>query len=209
MYIGKNITELRKQHNLTQEQLAEKCGVSRQAVTKWESGESEPNIERLVMLADVFKVTIDEIVKGTDAKETCNKLYNDLDVACIFKRVESAIFKISFQDRSIICDYDREEHTNLYILWDLYYILKQKYVDKNGDVYREFLVKNTSSDEREYLVFHLSGLGKYDYDYVWNDYITGKCEINKAIDTVMDDISARIESISPLRKYSRTGKYKD
>ena len=43
MTIGKQIAELRKQYGLTQENVAEKCGVSRQAVTKWESNEVRPN----------------------------------------------------------------------------------------------------------------------------------------------------------------------
>lgn len=50
MNVGKNIASLRKSSRITQEQLAEKCNVSRQAVTKWEVGETEPTIERLAMI---------------------------------------------------------------------------------------------------------------------------------------------------------------
>lgn len=52
MTIGKQIAELRKQYGLTQENIAEKCGVSRQAVTKWESNEVTPQIDNLIELAD-------------------------------------------------------------------------------------------------------------------------------------------------------------
>ena len=46
----------------SQEELAEKCQISRQAIAKWESGESVPTIEKLIFLADFYKVTLDELV---------------------------------------------------------------------------------------------------------------------------------------------------
>lgn len=64
MNLGNNIAVLRKQKNFTQEQLAEFCDVSRQAVTKWEAGISEPTIEKLVKLAEIFQVSLDELIKG-------------------------------------------------------------------------------------------------------------------------------------------------
>lgn len=73
----------KKKLKLTQEQLAEKCSVSRQAVTKWESGESEPSIAKLKLLSKVFDISIDELI--TRRKHKCvvngdyeNKItYND------------------------------------------------------------------------------------------------------------------------------------
>lgn len=56
----------RKKCNLTQEELAEKIGVSRQTVAKWESGESLPDIERASDLAAALGITLDEL---TDTKE--------------------------------------------------------------------------------------------------------------------------------------------
>lgn len=63
MSLSKKIFELRKAGNLSQEQLAEKIGISRQSISKWESGESVPEIERLVELSKIFDVTIDYLVK--------------------------------------------------------------------------------------------------------------------------------------------------
>ena len=57
---------LRKKNNLSQEQLAEKLGVSRQAISKWESGASLPEIENLIMLSECFNVSIDYLVKEED-----------------------------------------------------------------------------------------------------------------------------------------------
>ena len=58
-----NLTELRKLHHLSQEDLAEKVGVSRQTLSKWETGESLPDIEKCKLLAEWFGVTLDDLVK--------------------------------------------------------------------------------------------------------------------------------------------------
>lgn len=60
--IGKNIAKLRKLNNLTQEQLAEKVGVSPQAVSKWENGLSCPDITLLPTIAKLFGITVDELL---------------------------------------------------------------------------------------------------------------------------------------------------
>lgn len=62
--MANRFTALRKQHELSQEQLAEKLGVSRQAVSKWERAEASPDIENLSSLAKLYGITIDELVNG-------------------------------------------------------------------------------------------------------------------------------------------------
>lgn len=62
--IGERIYELRKQNNMSQGDLADKLNVSRQTVSKWENNMSSPEIEKIVQLSDVFRVTIDYIIKG-------------------------------------------------------------------------------------------------------------------------------------------------
>jgi transcriptional regulator with XRE-family HTH domain len=64
MIIGEKIQQLRKSMNLTQEQLAEKLGVSRQAVSKWELGEALPDIENIVLLSKVFQVSTDYLLNA-------------------------------------------------------------------------------------------------------------------------------------------------
>lgn len=54
-----NLRIFRKQNGFTQEQVAERIGVSRQAVAKWETGETLPDIESVVKLAELFDVTVD------------------------------------------------------------------------------------------------------------------------------------------------------
>ena len=68
MELGKQIYELRKKSNLSQEQLAEKVGVSRQTISKWELGETSPDIKQAKNLSQVFSVSLDELT-GNDTKE--------------------------------------------------------------------------------------------------------------------------------------------
>lgn len=64
MVLGEQIVKLRKRANLTQEQLAEKYDVSRQAVAKWENGESIPDIYKIIQIAELFNVSLDFLVLG-------------------------------------------------------------------------------------------------------------------------------------------------
>ena len=68
MELGKQIYELRKKANFSQEQLAEKVGVSRQTISKWELGETAPDIKQAQVLSQVFGVSLDELT-GNDTKE--------------------------------------------------------------------------------------------------------------------------------------------
>ena len=68
MELGKQVYELRKKANLSQEQLAEKVGVSRQTISKWELGETAPDIKQAQVLSQVFSVSLDELT-GNDTKE--------------------------------------------------------------------------------------------------------------------------------------------
>ena len=57
-----NLIQLRKLKRLTQEDIAEKLDVTRQAVAKWESGETVPDIEKSRQLAEIFEVSLDDLV---------------------------------------------------------------------------------------------------------------------------------------------------
>lgn len=71
-----NFTEklltLRKEKGLSQEQLAELLNVSRQAVSKWESGQTYPEIDKLIILSDLFKITLDDLVKDKTIESIAN-----------------------------------------------------------------------------------------------------------------------------------------
>ena len=57
-----NLVALRKLNKLTQEELAEKVGVSRQSLSKWETGETVPDVEKSAVIAEAFGVSLDELV---------------------------------------------------------------------------------------------------------------------------------------------------
>ncbi|MEA4994312.1 MAG: helix-turn-helix transcriptional regulator [Oscillibacter sp.] len=73
MSLSKKIYELRKANNLSQEQLAEKVSVSRQSISKWESGETTPEIERIIELSKVFNVSTDYLLLSSEVEELTNR----------------------------------------------------------------------------------------------------------------------------------------
>lgn len=73
MNIADRIQYLRKQKGYSQEELADKIGVSRQAVSKWESEQSTPDLEKIIAMSDLFDVTTDYILKGIEPVSTTNK----------------------------------------------------------------------------------------------------------------------------------------
>ena len=66
MTIADRIQSLRKAKGISQEELADKIGVSRQAVSKWESEQSSPDLEKVILLSDYFEVTTDFLLKGIE-----------------------------------------------------------------------------------------------------------------------------------------------
>lgn len=87
--------ELRKKHNLSQEELAEKLGVSRQAVSKWERSEASPDTDNLIALAKIYDLSLDELIygekednkddnkDGKDNKEASDDKVKEDDELCI------------------------------------------------------------------------------------------------------------------------------
>lgn len=74
MEIGNKIVSFRKQYNITQEQLAEKLGVARQTISKWELGETSPDLEQAKKLSHIFNVSLDELVDNDIRNVIVSKL---------------------------------------------------------------------------------------------------------------------------------------
>lgn len=104
MNFGENLQNLRKRENLSQENLAEKLNVSRQAVSKWESDSSYPEMDKLISISEIFNVDIDALIKGeipvTDNvvedgvlydKNTYDKFFNKVSLLISF-----GVFSIIF-----------------------------------------------------------------------------------------------------------------
>jgi transcriptional regulator with XRE-family HTH domain len=63
MNFGEKLVKLRKEKGLSQEALAEKLNTTRQAISKWENGQGFPETEKLLMIANIFEVSIDYLLK--------------------------------------------------------------------------------------------------------------------------------------------------
>lgn len=70
MTIADRIQSLRKAKGISQEELADQIGVSRQAISKWESEQSCPELDKIILLSDYFSVTTDYLLKGIEANST-------------------------------------------------------------------------------------------------------------------------------------------
>ena len=66
MNLGSQLKKFRESKSFSQEDVARKVGVTRQAVYKWESNKSYPDIDNLILLSELYEVTIDELIKGSD-----------------------------------------------------------------------------------------------------------------------------------------------
>lgn len=71
MNLAEKIITLRTNNNMSQGDLAEKLNVSRQSVSKWETGASIPDLEKLIAMSELFHITLDELVKG-ELSDTCD-----------------------------------------------------------------------------------------------------------------------------------------
>ncbi len=89
MRFNENLLNLRKQKGWSQEELGYKLNVSRQTVSKWEAGQTTPELEKLELLAKIFNISIDELVGNNTEK-------NNFKKKKILKKVIIVIFILLF-----------------------------------------------------------------------------------------------------------------
>ena len=127
MEFNEKIQLLRKQKELTQEELAEKLHVSRTAISKWESGRGYPNIDSLKQIAKLFSLTVDELLSAEellnlaedDTKkrqiQTCDLVFGLIDIAAAVlfflplfaQRENGEIYEVSLLYLSVVSPYIR------------------------------------------------------------------------------------------------------
>lgn len=86
MDFNEKLQSLRKSNRITQEELAEKLEVTRQTISKWECGESTPDFRNLVKISEIFKVSIDCLLKDEDPQEDPGTYPTNAPEAYIIKR---------------------------------------------------------------------------------------------------------------------------
>ena len=89
MKFNEKLMSIRKTKGLSQEELGMELQVSRQTISKWESGQSYPDFQRLVMLSDYFDMTLDELLIDIDVQDIRDKNLTDEKVASIYLDVEN------------------------------------------------------------------------------------------------------------------------
>lgn len=90
MNIADRIQNLRRLKGISQEELADKIGVSRQSISKWESEQSIPDIDKVILLSDFFETTTDYLLKGIESKKEGNEKFDtriSVAIATLFNLV--------------------------------------------------------------------------------------------------------------------------
>lgn len=87
MKIGKQLQVQRKIHNMSQNELADKLGISRQSISKWENGTTLPSFSNVIAIGDLFSISLDDLIRGDE--ELMDK-FNDDKIR--FSKTETIFF---------------------------------------------------------------------------------------------------------------------
>ncbi len=98
MNFNEKLIELRKAKGLSQDELGDKLRVSRQTISKWETGQSYPDFQRLVLLSDYFGMTLDTLVKDVEVQDVRNKNLTEQQITSIYNDVQ----KVKYTGKSLI-----------------------------------------------------------------------------------------------------------
>lgn len=188
MNLGKKIAELRKKNNLSQEELAEKVGVARQTISKWEIGDTTPDINQVKIISKIFNISIDELVDNDINNVIVEKVSNTEKLAGIAIKILKVfgimlivfitlifLFVIIFMvdmprnDYDIVgrtkvsCNLDNEEY-----VYEAEYNKNYQVINSGGDAYIMNHTDIESYEDVNKIVAHIE-------DY-FNDH-GGKCTI--------------------------------
>ena len=188
MNLGNKIAELRKKNNLSQEELAEKVGVARQTISKWEIGDTTPDINQVKIISKIFNISIDELVDNDINNVIVEKVSNTEKLAGITIKILKVfgimlivfitlifLFVIIFMvdmprnDYDIVgttkvsCNLDNEEY-----VYEAEYNKNYQVINSGGDAYIMNHTDIESYEDVNKIVAHIE-------DY-FNDH-SGKCTI--------------------------------
>ncbi|MEG0364014.1 MAG: helix-turn-helix transcriptional regulator [Erysipelotrichales bacterium] len=133
MKFNERVLELRKDNNLTQEEVAEKLDVSRQTISNWETGSAQPTIDKAIELAQLYNISLDDLVGNTSSNKRddlhiINKLI-DKEVTLYFNHDSEMAYSprlrnckiISVNDNNIkvLVNDKKEKYERLFFLKDI------------------------------------------------------------------------------------------
>lgn len=95
MKIGEKITKYRKELNLTQADLAKKLDISSKTVSKWENNTTEPSLDMIIKLCEVFKITTDEFINGKVIKKKVDNVVSNKNEDIEYKKKKAKVLCIS------------------------------------------------------------------------------------------------------------------
>ena len=87
MTLGEKLSKLRKENNYTQEQLADILGVSRQAISKWESNITYPETDKLIRMSELFDCSLDYLLKDAEETDRNNQSNSNEEILFFRKRL--------------------------------------------------------------------------------------------------------------------------
>ncbi len=158
MLFSEKLKLLRKKNSLTQEELAEKLNVSRQAITKWESGDGIPDIDNLKQLSILFNVTIDELVKEDKNVKVKGKYYMfeelDIDHSKHFDIKISQVYELNIKPSN-------EEKVKIELMSDEEENLLKLYKIKIDDIYNRMDINIKGKSEYKDIVINIYIPEKY------------------------------------------------
>lgn len=175
MNLGKKIAELRKKNNLSQEELAEKVGVARQTISKWEIGDTTPDINQVKIISKIFNISIDELVDNDINNVIVEKISNTEKLAGITIKILKVfgimlivfitlilLFVIIFMvdmprnDYDIVgrtkisCNLDNEEY-----VYEAEYNKNYQVINSGGDAYIMYHTDIESYEDVNKIVAHI------------------------------------------------------
>ena len=158
MFFSEKLKLIRTKNNLTQEELAEKLNVSRQAITKWESGDGIPDIENLKQLSILFDITIDELIKE-DKPIIIKRKYSykeelEIDHTKHFDIKTNKIYELSIKPNN-------EEKVKIEILSDEEEKLSELYKIKFDNLYNRLDIDIKGKSEFQDIVINIYLPEKY------------------------------------------------
>lgn len=183
--IANRLVNLRKSNNLSQEALAEKLGISRQAVSKWERAEASPDTDNLILLARLYGISLDELLKTDDEiprpyeEERAGALNGETDRTEQESTQDSGDDKEEYVHVGLQGIHVKDKNGEVHVGWDGIHVDDKKkgdnvHIDKKGVyVNGEHYDKNWFAHHAHFPMFLVILIAYFVIGCVWNAWHPG------------------------------------